>query len=112
MVDFGSGVDRKYFTECLAQKDCENPKPSMYPPSPVSTVVVNKFATDNPEAYSYIQKRSFTNAQMNGLLAWAEDEQADGAIGAEYFMKNHKDIWSKWVSSDVAAKLQKAVDNL
>jgi len=112
MVDTQNGVDEKHFKECVAVKDCEDPKVSMYPPSPVYTVTTSKFATEHKDAYSYFTKRSFTNAQMNELLAWVEEEQADGEIGAEHFMKNYENIWSKWVSDDVAAKLKKAVANL
>ncbi|SCA57332.1 Substrate-binding region of ABC-type glycine betaine transport system [Candidatus Terasakiella magnetica] len=112
MVDFGSGVDAEHFKGCLSQKDCEEPKTSMYPPSPVYTVTASDFASKNPQAYDYFTKRSFTNAQMNELLAWKEEEQADGGIAAEHFIKNYEAIWSKWVSGDAAAKLKKAANNL
>lgn len=34
------------------------------------------------------------------------DNQATGEDGAKYFLKNHEDIWIKWVSADVAAKVK------
>jgi len=108
MVDFGSGVDEDHFKNCITQKDCLNPKATMYPAAPVYTVTTTKFAETSPAAYAYFTKRSFTNAQMNSLLAWMEDEQADGEIAALYFMQNHEDIWRAWVSEDIATKLNQA----
>jgi len=42
-VDLESGIDQEHFTSCLTQEICEDPKPSMYPPSPVKTIVVESF---------------------------------------------------------------------
>ncbi|MBJ7551399.1 ABC transporter substrate-binding protein [Marinomonas ostreistagni] len=111
-VDFGSGVDEQHYLDCISKDTCLEPKVTMYPPSPVYTVTTSEFASRAPEAYSYIESRSFTNDEMNGLLAWMEDNQADGAYAAENFMFEHEDIWSQWVSADVKAKLMTALDNL
>ncbi|MEL0636105.1 ABC transporter substrate-binding protein [Marinomonas sp. TI.3.20] len=111
-VDFGSGVHPKEYINCITKDDCLDPKVTMFPPSPVYSVTTTEFAKKDPKAYAYIAKRSFTNAQMNKLLAWMEDNQADGQYAAENFMLNHKDIWSKWVNKDVQAKLEKALDKL
>lgn len=111
-VDFGSGVDEEHYVKCISIADCENPKATMYPPSPVHTVTTEPFAARAPEAYEYLTKRAFRNAEMNALLAWMEDNQADGDIAMEHFMKNNPDTWKAWVSADVAAKIEKALSNL
>jgi glycine betaine/proline transport system substrate-binding protein len=111
-VDFGSGIDVTHFNECITQDDCLTPKPTMYPPSAVDSVVTERFAQNSPEALAYIAARSFTNAQMNTLLAWMEDQQADGEYTAEYFLTNYEDTWSKWVDTATAAKVKKALSAL
>jgi glycine betaine/proline transport system substrate-binding protein len=111
-VDFGAPLDNDHFVNCIAKKDCENPQVSAWPPSPVYTVTTDAFAKRAPDAYAYFTKRAFTNAQMNKLLAWMEDNQADGDVGMEYFIKNHEAIWSKWVDAKVAAKVKAAVADL
>jgi glycine betaine/proline transport system substrate-binding protein len=108
-VDFGSGVDLEHFKTCTTQVECEDPKATMYPPSPVHTITTESFASKSPEAYDYISTRSFTNAQMNTLLAWMEDNQADGEFGAYHFLETNEDIWTKWVSSEVASKIKAAL---
>lgn len=111
-VDFGTGVDETQFRECITSESCLNPEATMYPPSPVYTMTTAKFAERAPEVFDYMQTRSFTNQQMNGLLAWMEENQADGQYAAENFMFEHEDIWSAWVSADVKEKIIAALDDL
>lgn len=111
-VDFGSGIDEKHFKACLTQAECENPKPSMFPPSPVQTMTTEAFASREPEAYAYLAKRSFKNDQMNTLLAWMEENQADGDVAMEHFLKNNEATWTPWVPADVAKKVKAALAKL
>ncbi len=108
-VDFGSGVKFDHFTKCITQEECADPKPTMYPPSPVKTITTEAFAVKSPAAFEYLGKRSFKNAQMNELLAWMEDNQAEGPVVMEQFLKNHEATWMPWVSPEVAAKVKKAL---
>ncbi|SFG45477.1 ABC transporter substrate-binding protein [Neptunomonas qingdaonensis] len=111
-VDFGSGVDKEEFINCSSKEDCLEPKVTMYPPSLVQTLTTESFAARSPAAYEYLSKRSFKNEKMNELLAWMEDNQADGDVAMEYYLTNNKDNWMTWVPADVAEKVQKALDNL
>ena len=108
-VDFGSGVNKEEFINCTTSEDCAEPKVTMYPPSMVQTVTTESFAAKAPAAYDYLTKRAFTNQQMNGLLAWMEDNQADGEVAMEYFLTEHEEIWTKWLAPDVAAKVKDAL---
>lgn len=111
-VDFGQGVMKDHFVGCLTQKECANPKPSMFPPSPVHTIAVESFAARAPEAYGYLTRRAFKNAEMNVLLAWMKDNQADGDVAMEHFLKTQAPTWMGWVSGDVATKVKKALSAL
>lgn len=108
-VDFESGTDSEHFKDCITQNDCLTPKPTMYPPSKVDSVVTEEFAKRAPEVMSYLAVRSFTNDQMNILLAWMEDQQADGEYTVEHFLTNYEDTWSKWVDAKTAQKIKKAL---
>ena len=103
------GTDQQHFDTCLSQPECANPKPSMFPPSPVKTLVVQDFVERVPDGAKYLATRSYTNELMNGLLAWVEDNQADGETAAVHFLKNHEDVWSTWVPADIAAKVKGAL---
>ncbi len=108
-VDFGSGIDEQHYLDCITQEDCLDPKPTMYPPSFVTTVTTESFATREPAAYEYFTKRAFKNKEMNLLLAWMENNQADGDIAAEYFIENNEALWSQWVPADVAMKIKNSL---
>ncbi|WP_036565064.1 ABC transporter substrate-binding protein [Oceanospirillum beijerinckii] len=108
-VDFGSGVQLDHFMSCITQKECTDPKPSMFPPSPVWTVTTTSFKQKAPEAFAYLNSRSMSNAQMNELLAWMEENQADGEYAAYHFLTEYESIWSDWVPADVAKKIKKAL---
>jgi glycine betaine/proline transport system substrate-binding protein len=108
-VDFGSGVDEEEFINCTTQEECDDPKPTMYPPSPVHTVTTEEFASRAPEAYEYFTKRGFKNNDMNQVLAWMEDNQADGEEAMFHFLEEYPQIWKAWLPQDVAQKVQDAL---
>ncbi len=108
-VDFGTGADLEHYRTCITDANCESPKPTMYPPSAVHTITTESFASTSPVAYEYISNRSFTNSQMNELLAWMQDNQADGEFGAYHFLENYESTWTQWVSKDVAKKIKNAL---
>jgi glycine betaine/proline transport system substrate-binding protein len=84
----------------------------MYPPSPVKTLVVQDFVNRVPDGAAYLAKRSYSNALMNDLLAWKDNEQADGKTSAINFLKNHEKSWTGWLPGGVVAKVKSAVGNL
>ncbi len=108
-VDFGSGVDKEHYMNCISQEDCLEPRPTMYPPSPVQTVTTASFAEAAPKAYRYLSQRSFTNTQMNELLAWMEENQADGVMAARHFLENYVSTWHAWVHDEAKSNIEAAL---
>ncbi len=108
-VDFGVEVDKDQFTNCITQTDCTDLKPTPFPAAPVYTLATEKFAQKSPEIMEYLNKRGFTNAKMNSLLAWMEDNQADGEMAMYHFLENNKEMWQKWVSADAVEKIEEAL---
>ena len=39
-----------------------------------------------------LNTRAWSNATVNGLMAWMTDNQATGEDGARYFLQNNEDI--------------------
>lgn len=104
-VDLGADLDMEEYLNCTSKEDCEDPKVTKHPPSPVNTIVTAKFSKTNPQIMQYLSKRGFKNTDMNKLLAWMEDEQANSEDAMIYFMKNYSDLWKTWVSESVAEKI-------
>jgi glycine betaine/proline transport system substrate-binding protein len=110
-VDFASGVDPEEFTHCTTQQDCLQPKVTMYPAATVHSVTTERFAISAPAAYDYISKRAFSNQQMNQLLAWMEQQQADAQTSMYYFLQEYPTIWQAWVSEAAAIKIKQVLPN-
>lgn len=108
-VDFGSGTDVEHYNSCITQTECAEPKVTMFPAAAVQSVVTESFAQRAPEAMGYINKRAFTNSKMNSLLAWMEDNQAEGSVAAEHFFKTDEATWTAWVAPEVATKIKAAL---
>ncbi len=91
---------------CMQTKEgCPEPKKSDFPAAPVLTGVTKDFAEREPEIFKLMQNISFTNATMNGLLAWQEENKASPDEAAVYFLNNNKDVWASWINDDAKAKL-------
>ncbi|MBA5761132.1 ABC transporter substrate-binding protein [Vibrio sp. 404] len=108
-VDFGTGVDKDQYLNCVSKEGCESPEVTMYPPSPVSTVVTEAFANREPALLDYLNNRGFSNTQMNALLAWMEDNQATGEDAMFYFLETYPETWKQWLPKEVADKVASAL---
>ena len=106
MVKLGGMTHDPKTWACVADKDCADPKPNMYPKSVVLTAVVSKFAQAEPEAFKFVSSVSWPNSLVNKLLAWKNDKKADAKETAEYFLKNNEAVWKAWVSADAAEKMK------
>ena len=56
-----------------------------------------------------MKKRKWTNDVVNNVLAWQSDNQGTNEDTARHFLKTHEDIWTTWVSTDVALKVKTAL---
>ncbi|WP_176083902.1 ABC transporter substrate-binding protein [Martelella sp. HB161492] len=108
-LDFGVPNDKKEWDDCTSQADCPDPKINSYPVSDVYTVVTKDFAENNAVAMGYLKTRQWDNQTVGKILAWMSDNQASNEDTAYYFLENYPDLWHKWVSDDVATKVQAAL---
>jgi len=109
MVKLEAGVpaDAAEWKRCNTVADCADPKPNAWPVDTIATLVAKPFSEKaGPDVMAYLQKRSWSNDTVNKLMAWMTDNQASGEDGAKHFLKENKDIWTKWVSEDAAKKIE------
>jgi glycine betaine/proline transport system substrate-binding protein len=109
-LDAGVGADAAEWKRCNTVADCPDPKPNAWPVDTIVTLVAKPFSEKaGPDVMSYLEKRSWSNETIGKLMAWMTDNQASGEDGAKHFLKENKDIWTKWVSADAAAKIEAAL---
>ncbi|SNT76277.1 ABC transporter substrate-binding protein [Paracoccus seriniphilus] len=108
-LDLGVEHDKESWDNCTVVNNCPDPKLNEWSRSDVFTAVTKEFADNNPVTMDYLGKRAWSNATVNELLAWMGDNQATNEDGAYYFLENYPEVWSAWLSEDVAAKVQDAL---
>ena len=111
-VDFGTGVDKEEFERCISKDGCTNPTITMYPTPLVQTLVTADFSKREPKAYKYLSTRGWSDKQMNEMLAWMSENQADGDAAMLHFLKNYQAIWVKWVDGNAVRSVRKALEEL
>ncbi|WP_182084139.1 ABC transporter substrate-binding protein [Aureimonas sp. ME7] len=109
-LGFDAPHDDAEWKRCNAVADCPDPKRNEWVADKVLTVTTSRFAERAGEpVMTYLGTRSWSNATVNELLAWMTDNQATGDDGAKHFLETKKDVWSTWVSPEVAAKVEAAL---
>ncbi len=108
-VDLGADVDLDHYKNCITQAECQNPKVTAFPVSPVHSLTTSSFAEDAPAAFNYISGREYDNQVMSDMLAWMDTYQADGEIAADEFLRRYGDLWHQWVNEETAQRIEKAL---
>lgn len=109
-LEHGVPLDMAEWKRCTSNAECADPKKNDWPKDKVQTVVAKGFADAAPaEVMDYLGKRSWTNATVNGVMAWMTDNQATGEDGAKHFLKENEDLWKAWVSPEAAEKIKAAL---
>ena len=88
------------------EQECADPKPTSWTKSEVQTVVTDDFKTKGGAASNYLKARVFPGPVMNAMLVYMQDNQAAGADAAVEFLRVHEDVWTPWVSPDIAEKVK------
>lgn len=103
-------INDDHWNSCIAKEECDTPERTNFTPTTVNTIVTTGFAGENPDVMEYINKRAYTSDEVGKVLVYMSDNQADGADGAIYFLEKHEEIWTKWVSPEVAEKVRLAIN--
>lgn len=111
MVRLEMAHDAAEWARCTSKQDCPDPKPNYWQQAEMITLA-SKGSVEKlgPDAAAYIGKRSWTQAEVGKVMLWMTDNQANGADGAKWFIKNMPDVWTKWVPADVAEKVKAAAN--
>lgn len=88
------------------KEDWEDGYKTVFPPVKV-TIAMNKETKENhPEIAEFLEKYKTTTEIANEALAYMQDNDASADEAAEFFLKEHEDVWTKWVPEDVKTKVK------
>lgn len=98
------------WNNCIAtETGCDNPQQTAWITSEVYTLVTDEFMKNGGEINDYLAARIFTGEAMGAMLVYMADEQAAGEDAAIEFLIQYEDLWTTWVSEEVAAKVKAAI---
>ncbi len=110
LLDMGPFGGNDNWDNCLMDPECQDPQPSGWVVSEVTSVVAANFIENGPKAgKAYIEKRSFPSDVMMEMLVWMAENQASGEDTAYEFLERHPDVWSQWVTPQGAALVKRAL---
>ncbi len=91
---------------CIGDKECQNPQVTDYPTALVLTAVVYELKEEAPAVYEFLQKMNVPNNVVASILAWQDENKANGEETAAYFLQKEESIWSEWVPKSVIEKVK------
>ncbi len=97
------------WNNCVTQPDCTDVKQTAWTKSEVFTLVTDDFYKNGGAINDYLAARVFPGPVMNAMLVYMADEQAAGEDAAIEFLTRYGDVWTQWVSPEVAAKVKAAL---
>jgi len=94
---------------CMTTPECKNPVPTQFKDNPVVTGLNTDFSSKAPKLKAFFEKISMPRDVIDSTLGKIETEGLAVEDAADFFMKNHQDVWTKWVPSDVADRIKQSL---
>ncbi len=92
--------------DSLLEKDGDKNCVTGFPVSKLSIAISSPFKEQHPDLVEFFNKIQFTPDQLNGAILQMTENKRDGAAQAELFLKEHPEVWKKWVTPEAATRLQ------
>lgn len=99
--------EEKY--HCLTNSECINPEPSSFPKTPIFTALNTEFANEAPQLKVFFDRNKVPLEAINATLAEMEESGDDSMNMAEWFLNKYPEVWTEWVSEDVAERVKAAL---
>ncbi len=87
----------------------ETTKACEYPAVKCDIIVHKSLPQRAPDKVEFLKKYGTTLEINNKFLAYMRDNKASTDEAAAWFLKNYEDLWTGWVSADVAAKVKTTI---
>ncbi len=96
-------------TPILGKLDMIRLEGSEYDAAAVNILVNPSMLEKAPDVVEMLKKYATSVEVNNEFLAKMDSEGWDTSETAEWFLKNREDVWTQWVSEEVAAKVKAAL---
>ena len=97
----------EYSDECWVDGD----RGCSWPPSIVNVAVSKEFAESaSEEMVEFLRAYQVDQLMVSQMLAYMEDNEAEAVDGARHFLATQEDLWTAWVSAEVAGRVKAALN--
>ncbi|NLL69678.1 MAG: ABC transporter substrate-binding protein [Epulopiscium sp.] len=74
------------------------------------TIAANKNILEKaPEVAEFLKNYETSSLLTNQMLAYMQENDADADDTAKWFLKKHEDLWTSWVTEEIAAKVKQTL---
>lgn len=80
-----------------------------FAPIKVTVAVHKDMETLAPDVVEFLKHYKTSSALTNEALAYMQENNAKTDQAAQWFLKNHTELWSTWVPSEIAEKVKAAL---
>ena len=80
-----------------------------YPVITVEIGVNSEFGAQAPEIVAFLGEYGMTGADVSAALLYMQENDVEADAAAEEFLRTREDIWTNWVSDEVADKVRAAL---
>ncbi|MUK88797.1 ABC transporter substrate-binding protein [Ornithinibacillus sp. L9] len=81
-----------------------------FPPNDVVVTVHKDFPEQAPDVYEFLQNYETSSELTEEALVYMDENDAEPEEAAKWWMEEHEDIWTSWVSEDIAEKVKDALN--
>lgn len=80
-----------------------------WPSQKVTVAVYKDLQSKAPDVVEFLKNYKTSSKLTGEALAYMQDKNVNTKEAAKWFLKEHEDVWTKWVPDDVAAKVKEAL---
>ncbi|MBS4205421.1 ABC transporter substrate-binding protein [Bacillus sp. FJAT-49754] len=91
------------------EKVWEENKGTEFPPNDVVVAVHKDLPNQAKEVVEFLENYETSNELTENALEYMEANDVEADEAAKWWMKEHEDVWTKWVPEDVAEKVKAAL---
>ncbi|UFU00395.1 ABC transporter substrate-binding protein [Radiobacillus kanasensis] len=81
-------------------------KGTEFPPNDVIVATHKDFKDQAPEVYEFLKNYETSSALTEEALVYMNENEASAEDAAVWWIKEHEDLWTKWVPEDIATKVK------
>lgn len=109
-----TAITAKYDLTLLEEPDYdeetwEKTKATKFPPNDVVVAVHKDLPEQAPDVVEFLKNYQTSSELTEAALKYMEEEGASAEEAAAWWMKEYEDVWTKWVSDEVAQKVKEAL---